>query len=55
MLPSAGWAYVERAQAYYNLQQYDNAWADVHAAQNLGTPVYQNLIDNLTNASGGSQ
>ena len=50
--PSNGWSYVARAQAYYQLHQYDNAWDDVHKAQSLGITVYPDLINDLNNATG---
>ena len=50
--PNYARAYFNRAVGYYQLKQYDKAWADVHKAQGLGIKVNPDFIEALKQASG---
>ena len=50
--PSFAGAYYDRAVSYYQLKEYNKAWADVHRAEELGSVVDSNLISALKKASG---
>ena len=44
--------YETRANAFYHLKQYDNAWKDVHKFQSFGKDVSRDFLDKLKNDSG---
>jgi protein O-mannosyl-transferase len=50
--PNYGYAFNNRAVLYYQLQQYDNAWKDVHQSEALGFSVNPKFINDLQKASG---
>ena len=52
MDPNDGITYVNRAWAYCRKQEYDLAWADVHRAEELGTPAPDVFLRELREASG---
>jgi tetratricopeptide (TPR) repeat protein len=45
-------AYNNREIAYYKLEKYDKAWADVHTAEAIGGAVDPRFIEDLKKASG---
>jgi len=50
--PKYAGAYYDRSTAYYMTKNYDNAWADVHKAKELGYAVDPKFIDELKKVSG---
>ena len=44
-------AFNNRAVAYYNKEEYDKAWDDVHSAQGLGLQVHPKFLKALREAS----
>jgi len=50
--PGNAAAYVSRALGYYLMEDYDNAWKDVHKAEQLGAPVPAGFLANLKKHSG---
>jgi lipoprotein NlpI len=52
IFPGYAWAYLNRGIAYYHMEEYDEAWEDVHKAQNLGYQVPPEFLKALREASG---
>ena len=50
--PNSSSTYAERAAAYFEIKKYDNAWADIHKAQELYVKVDPEFIEKLKKASG---
>jgi len=50
--PNYACAYNNRAVAYYQLKEFDNAWDDLHKAENLGYEVNPGFINALKQATG---
>lgn len=50
--PNLAKAYYSRGKNYYNIKEYDKAWADVHKTQGLGTAVSPEFLTELKKASG---
>jgi len=44
-------SYNNRAVCYYDKEEYDKAWKDVHKAQSLGYRVFPGFLDALREAS----
>jgi tetratricopeptide (TPR) repeat protein len=50
--PDNGYAYNNRAVLYFQLQEYDKAWADVKSSESSGYAVNPRFISDLQKASG---
>ena len=48
-------AYYNRSISYYQLQEYDKAWDDLHQAEELGLPINPDFRNALTQASGRNE
>ena len=44
-------AYGNRAFSYYQIKEYDKAWADIRKIQSLGSPVNPQLLNALKQAT----
>jgi len=53
--PNLAEAYISRGRAYYFKGDYDKSWEDTKKAQDLGSQIPSEFLDDLRRAFGGNQ